>query len=219
MNLIQRLVLTKGVYNTLASFDGELDKEEANSKKLSENSKAMSLEKAQLESDKRDHKKTVEASQKHAKEAQKLVDERAFAAETIVATANRNFEAMVAEKDRLLTEVKKEIERVKADRADAEVRAVTAYHEGFKDTPEYKDLAHHFMMAGGEQLVKRIVDTHLKWDISFLRHPPNDLPASEDHTVDEVLSSGEPQGTGEAQNFLSTTREGPQCADPLETVG
>ncbi|KAL2474541.1 hypothetical protein Adt_35277 [Abeliophyllum distichum] len=53
MNLIRGLVLTKEVYSTLKGFDGKLSKEEANSKNLSEDLKAMSLEKAQLESDKR----------------------------------------------------------------------------------------------------------------------------------------------------------------------
>ncbi|KAL2526652.1 hypothetical protein Adt_11706 [Abeliophyllum distichum] len=53
MNLIRGLVLTKKVYNTLKGFDGKLSKEEANLKKLFEDLKTMSLEKAQLELDKR----------------------------------------------------------------------------------------------------------------------------------------------------------------------
>ncbi|KAL2506248.1 hypothetical protein Adt_21869 [Abeliophyllum distichum] len=52
MNLI-RWLLTKKVYSTLEGLDGKLGKEEANSKKLSKDLKAMSLEKAQLESDER----------------------------------------------------------------------------------------------------------------------------------------------------------------------
>ncbi|KAL2474803.1 hypothetical protein Adt_35539 [Abeliophyllum distichum] len=53
MNLIRGLVLTKDVFSSLKSFDGKLAKEEANSKKLSEELKAMNLEKAQLESENR----------------------------------------------------------------------------------------------------------------------------------------------------------------------
>ncbi|KAL2526627.1 hypothetical protein Adt_11681 [Abeliophyllum distichum] len=53
MNLVRGLVLTKEVFGTLEGFDGKLYKEEANSKKLSEELKAMSLEKAQLEPEKR----------------------------------------------------------------------------------------------------------------------------------------------------------------------
>ncbi|KAL2497845.1 Uncharacterized protein Adt_23395 [Abeliophyllum distichum] len=53
MNLIHWLVLTKEVYSTLEGFNGKFAKEEANLKKLSEDLKAMSLEKAQLELEKR----------------------------------------------------------------------------------------------------------------------------------------------------------------------
>ncbi|KAL2458357.1 hypothetical protein Adt_45985 [Abeliophyllum distichum] len=115
---------------------------------------------------------------------------------------------MVTEKDKLLAEAKEEVKRVKTDYAEAEARTVVAYQDGFKDMLDYKDLARHFMTAGREQLVKRIAETHLEWDISFLRHPS-----------DKVLSSAEPQSFGEAQTLLSTTIEGPQCADPSETVG
>ncbi|KAL2505076.1 hypothetical protein Adt_20697 [Abeliophyllum distichum] len=222
MNMIHWMVLTKEVYSTLESFDGKLDKEEANSKKLSEDLKAMSLEKAHLESDKRflqvrldlmvakendwkakyvielkalkeclkqarDQKRVVEASQKCAEEAQKLAEEKAFATKTAVATVNSNFKAVVVEKDKLLVEVKEEVERVKTD--------------------------------GREQLVKKIAETHLEWDISFLRHFSDDLSASEDHAVDRVLSSAEPQGIGEVQTSLSTLGEGQQCADPSEAAG
>ncbi|KAL2542589.1 hypothetical protein Adt_03567 [Abeliophyllum distichum] len=165
MNIIPGLVLTKEVYNTLKGFDGKLSKEKANLKKLFEDLKVMSLEKAQLESDKRffqvfldsvvakeaDLKaKVAEAFQKRSEEAQKLVEERAFTAKTTVATTNNTFEAMVAEKDMLLTEAKEEIERVKVDRIDAKDRIVMAYQDGFKDTPKYKDLAHQFMTTDGD---------------------------------------------------------------------
>ncbi|KAL2526891.1 hypothetical protein Adt_11945 [Abeliophyllum distichum] len=105
------------------------------------------------------------------------------------------------------------------DRADAKVRAVAAYLDGFEDMSEYKDLAHHFMTVGGEQLVKKITDTYPEWVISFLKDPPDDLPASEDHVVVEVLSSAEPQDIGEAQTLIFTKGEGPQCVDLSEAVG
>ncbi|KAL2474540.1 hypothetical protein Adt_35276 [Abeliophyllum distichum] len=105
---------------------------------------------------------------------------------------------MVAEKDKLLTGVKEEIERVKANRLDAEARTAAAYQDGFKDTPEHKDRAHHFMTASEEQLVERITKIHPEWDILFLRHSP-----------DEVPSSAEPQSIGEAQTLVPTTGKGP----------
>ncbi|KAL2542244.1 hypothetical protein Adt_03222 [Abeliophyllum distichum] len=169
MNLIYGLVLTKELYSTLEGFDRKFAKEEANLKKLSKNLKAMSLGKAQLESDKRflqvelkaareclkdarDQIRATEASQKCTVEAQKLAKERAFTAETAMATANTTLEAMLPEKDKLLAEVKEEIERVKVDRADAEARMVAAYQDRFEDMSEYKDLAHHFITAGREDL-------------------------------------------------------------------
>ncbi|KAL2542655.1 hypothetical protein Adt_03633 [Abeliophyllum distichum] len=53
INLIRGLVMTKEVYSILEGFNGKLSKEETKSKKLSKDLKAMSLEKAQMESDKR----------------------------------------------------------------------------------------------------------------------------------------------------------------------
>ncbi|KAL2517603.1 Uncharacterized protein Adt_13850 [Abeliophyllum distichum] len=209
MNLVHGLVLTKEVFSTLGGFNVKLAKEEANSKKLSEELKAMSLEKAQLESkkkflqvrldtlankgnelkakhevqlaasnecfkDARTRKRATEVAQKSIEEAQKLVEDRAFAAETALATANSVLEALAIEKERLLAEAREEMERLNADRAEAEAKAVAAYQEGSGDTPEYQDLAHHFMTTGREQLVKRISEVHPKWDLSFLRHPPGE---------------------------------------------
>ncbi|KAL2471356.1 hypothetical protein Adt_39492 [Abeliophyllum distichum] len=137
MNLIRGLVLTKEVCSTLEGFDGKLDKEEANSKKLSKDLNVMSLEKVQLDL-------------KYVNEAQKLANGRALVAETAIVTANSNFEAMVAEKNTLLAKAKEEVERVKTDRVDAEARAFATCQDGFEDMPNYKDLAHHFMTAGRE---------------------------------------------------------------------
>ncbi|KAL2531747.1 hypothetical protein Adt_05098 [Abeliophyllum distichum] len=53
MSIARELILNKEVYNTVASFDGKLGKEKAKLKKLSKDLKTISLEKAQLESDKR----------------------------------------------------------------------------------------------------------------------------------------------------------------------
>ncbi|KAL2497105.1 hypothetical protein Adt_22655 [Abeliophyllum distichum] len=149
----------------------------------------------------KDPKRSAEAFQKCIEKAQRLAEERAFTIETVVATANSTLEAMVAENDKLLAEAKEEIERVKADCVDADAeakaKAVAAYQDGFEDTPEYKDLAHHFMTVGGEQLVERIVETHLECDILFLRHPSGEVP-----------SLAKPQDVGEAQILTSTTGEG-----------
>ncbi|KAL2466075.1 hypothetical protein Adt_41926 [Abeliophyllum distichum] len=130
MNLIRELVLTKEVCSTLKGFDGKLRKEEANSKKLSKDLKAMSHVKAQLESDKRFLQvrlDSVVAKETDLKAIPKIGEERALVAEIAVATVNCNFEAMVVEKDKLLVEAKEEVERVKADCANAEARALSEY--------------------------------------------------------------------------------------------
>ncbi|KAL2458540.1 hypothetical protein Adt_45870 [Abeliophyllum distichum] len=191
MTLVRGLILNKEVCNTFADFEGKFNKDETKSKKLSKDLKIMSTEKAQLDLDNRalrfqldnvvvteadlkarygvelkaareslkqaqDQKRVVEASQKWA-------EDRAFAAETTVATANRNFETMVAEKDRELAKAKEKVEKV-----------------------------------GGEQLVEKIGEVHLEWDISFLRCAPDDLPTSEDLAAAEVPFTIEPQDGGEA---------------------
>ncbi|KAL2492068.1 hypothetical protein Adt_27696 [Abeliophyllum distichum] len=92
MNLVRGFVLAKELFDTIESFDGE----EAKSKKFSEDLKAMSLEKAQLESEKRAlqfklylvvTKKTVmrakyEIELKAAKECLKQARDQKRAAET-----------------------------------------------------------------------------------------------------------------------------------------
>ncbi|KAL2487193.1 hypothetical protein Adt_31949 [Abeliophyllum distichum] len=111
---------------------------------------------------------------------------------------------IVASRSRLLRklscwpEVKEKVKRVKTDRIDAKARAVAAYHDRFEDMSKYKDLSHHFMTAGREQLVERIVETHPEWDISFLRD-----------STGEVTTSVEIQDIGESQTLVPTTGEGP----------
>ncbi|KAL2528416.1 Cold-regulated plasma membrane protein 4-like [Forsythia ovata] len=208
--------------NTLEGFDGKLSEKEPKSKKLSEDLRTMSLEKAQLESNKRalqfkldlvvskevdmkakyeielkatkeslkqarDQKRAVEASQKRAEEAQKLADDREFAVETAVATANNNLEAVVAEKDSLLAEVREELERVNAEH------------------------------AGSSWL--RGLRTHPKWDISFLRYVPNDAPAFEGFATAEIPPHVEDHRTSEAQNTTFDIGGGLHCADPKEAAG
>ncbi|KAL2497696.1 hypothetical protein Adt_23246 [Abeliophyllum distichum] len=151
MNLVRRLVLTKEVFGTLDGFDGKLVKEEANSKKLSEELKAMSLEKAQLESEKKFLQvrldtlanKADELKAKHEVElaASKECLKNARIYKRATEVAQNSLETLAAEKERLLAE------RLKVDLAEAEAKAVAAYHEGFGDTPEYQDLAHHFMTS------------------------------------------------------------------------
>ncbi|KAL2466029.1 hypothetical protein Adt_41880 [Abeliophyllum distichum] len=119
MNLVRGLVLAKELFDTIESFDGQCSKEEAKSKKLSEDLKAMSLEKAQLESDKRALQFKLDSVM--AKEAD----------------LKRSLEAITAEKDKFLVSAREEVEKVKAERADAEAKAVEAYQDAFVDTPEY----------------------------------------------------------------------------------
>ncbi|KAL2454351.1 hypothetical protein Adt_48146 [Abeliophyllum distichum] len=156
--------MAKELFSTFESFDTE----EAKSKKLSEDLKATGIEKAQLESEKRalqfkldlvvtkeadmrakyeielkatkeclkqaqDQRRTTEASQKRAEEAQK-------SSKAALATTNRSLEAAVADKEKSLALAKLELEKVRAERANAEVKAVEAYQDAFVDTPEYQDL-------------------------------------------------------------------------------
>ncbi|KAL2462278.1 Uncharacterized protein Adt_45698 [Abeliophyllum distichum] len=196
-------IVAASVHSTFEIFDTE----EAKSKKISEDLKAMGLEKAQLESEKRalqfkldlvvtkeadmkakyeielkvakeclkqaqDQKRATEASQKRTKEAQKLVKDQTLVAETTLATVNNSLEAAVADKEKSLATVKIVLERVRVEQADAEAKTVEAYQEVFVDTTEYQDLVQRLMTIGREQLVERIIETYLEWDISFLREAP-----------------------------------------------
>ncbi|KAL2458536.1 hypothetical protein Adt_45866 [Abeliophyllum distichum] len=157
MNLVRGFVLDKELFDTIESFYGD----EAKSKKLFEDLKAMSLEKAQLESEKRslqfkldlvarDKKRAVEASQKRVEEAQKLAEDQNLTVETALATVNSSLETVITEKEKLLTAAKQELERVRDERADAEAKPVEVYHNAFVDTPEYQDLAQRLTTIGGE---------------------------------------------------------------------
>ncbi|KAL2471577.1 hypothetical protein Adt_39713 [Abeliophyllum distichum] len=86
--------------------------------------------------------------------------------------------------------------------------------EGFGDTPEYQDLTHHFMTAGGEQLVERINEVHLEWDLSFLRHPPGEASTFPEPTV-----SGEVPTVSGTLGTAPSNEVGLQCADPSEAGG
>ncbi|KAL2461709.1 hypothetical protein Adt_45129 [Abeliophyllum distichum] len=125
----------------------------------------------------------------------------------MLATANSSLEAVVLEKETSLAAAKQELERVRAERADAEAKAVEAYQDAFVDTPEYQDLAQRLMTIGGEQLVERIMETHPEWDISFLRQAPTEVPASE-------VVLGDKCDGAEDQTTPLVVEEGPQCADP-----
>ncbi|KAL2530226.1 hypothetical protein Fot_22827 [Forsythia ovata] len=83
--------------------------------------------------------------------------------EQIVALVNRDFDAMVLEKDKQLAEVMDELERareelatLKASMAEAEKRTVMLYKKEFLGTPEYKCLATCFMEAWDDQLMEKI---------------------------------------------------------------
>ncbi|KAL2497921.1 Plus3 domain-containing protein [Abeliophyllum distichum] len=172
VNLVRGLVLTKDIFSAFASFDAE----EAKSKKLAKDLKAMGLEKAQLESEKRalqfkldlvvtkesdmkakheielkaakeclkqaqDQRRATEASQKRVEETQKLVEDRTLEAEIALAAANSSLEVTAADNERSLAATKLELEKVRAERVDAEAKTVEAYQDAFVDTLEYQDLA------------------------------------------------------------------------------
>ncbi|KAL2526683.1 hypothetical protein Adt_11737 [Abeliophyllum distichum] len=128
-------------------------------------------------------------------------------ADTALATANSNLEVVIMEKEKSLATAKQELERVRTERANAEAKVVEAYQDTFVDTPECQDLAQRLMTIGGEQLVERIMETHLEWDISFLRQAPTKVPASE--AVPDDKRDG-----AEDQTSPLIVEEGPPCADP-----
>ncbi|KAL2518970.1 Plus3 domain-containing protein [Abeliophyllum distichum] len=181
VNLVRGLVLAKDIFSAFASFDSK----DSKSNKLAKDLKA------------RDQKKAAEASQKHAEEAQKLAEDRTLAAETALAAANSSSKAAAVDNKRSLSAMRLELEKIKAERTDAEARAMEAYQDTFVDTPEYQDLAQRLMTVGGEQLVERIMEAHPEWDLSFLREA-----LVEAH----VPEAGPGDTLGED--------EGPLCADP-----
>ncbi|KAL2474559.1 Uncharacterized protein Adt_35295 [Abeliophyllum distichum] len=156
------------VERLMSAFES-FDAEEAKSKKLFEDLKAMGLEK----------RRAAEASREHAKEALKLAKDRTLVAETVIATANSSLGVVVADKKKSLATVKLELEKVRAERKNAEAKAVEAYQDVFMDTPEYQDLAQRLMTIGKEQLVEWIMETHPEYDISFLRKAPTEAPVPE----------------------------------------
>ncbi|KAL2531332.1 hypothetical protein Adt_04683 [Abeliophyllum distichum] len=158
MNLARGFVQAKELFSAFESFDAE----EVKSKKLSEDLKAKGLKKAQLESEKRALQFQAGFScdkggryegQKRVEEAQKLAEDRTLVAETALAITNSSIEATVADKVKSLAMAKLELERVRAERADAEAKIVEAYQDAFVDTPEYQDLVQRLMTIGREQLV------------------------------------------------------------------
>ncbi|KAL2506010.1 Uncharacterized protein Adt_21631 [Abeliophyllum distichum] len=136
MNLVRGFVLAKELFGTIESFDAE----EVKSKKHSEDLKAMSLEKAQLD--------LVVKKEKRAEEAQKSAEDLTLTAETTLVTANNSLDVVV-EKQKSLAVTKQEVERVRAEQADAEAKAVEAYQDPFVDTSEYQDLTQRLMTIGG----------------------------------------------------------------------
>ncbi|KAL2474607.1 hypothetical protein Adt_35343 [Abeliophyllum distichum] len=155
----------------------------------------------------RDQKRAVETSQKRTEEAQKLAEDWTVTAETALATTNSSLKTVFVEKEKSLATAKQELERVRAERADAEAMVVEVYQDAFVDTPEYQDLAQRLMTIDGEQLVERIMEINPEWDISFLRQAPTEVPASE-------AVPGDKCDGAEDQTTPLVVEEGPQCADP-----
>ncbi|KAL2480302.1 hypothetical protein Adt_33268 [Abeliophyllum distichum] len=144
-----------------------------------------------------DQKRAAEASQKCTEEAQKLAKDQTLAAETVLAAVNSSLEAAVADNEKSLSAMRLELEKIKAKQADAEARAVKAYHNAFVDTPEYQDFTQRLMTVSGEQLVERIMEAHPEWDLSFLRKAPAEVHVSK-------AGPGDTLGRD----------KGPSCADP-----
>ncbi|KAL2462365.1 Plus3 domain-containing protein [Abeliophyllum distichum] len=154
-------IVATSVHSAFESFDAE----EAKSKKLAEDLKAMGLEKAQLESDKkalqfkldlvvtkeadmkakyeielkgakeclkqaRDQRRAAEAFQKSTEEAQKSAENRTLVAETVLAIANSSLEVTVADNEKSLAVAKLELEKVRAERADAEAKVGNNWWSG-----------------------------------------------------------------------------------------
>ncbi|KAL2532750.1 hypothetical protein Adt_06101 [Abeliophyllum distichum] len=98
--------------------------------------------------------------------------------------------------------MKLELEKIKAERADAEARTVEAYQDAFVDTPEYQDLTQHMMTVGGEQLVERIMEAHPEWDLSFLREAPAKAQIPVEETKALLVPTFE-EAAGQLFMFLS----------------
>ncbi|KAL2492546.1 hypothetical protein Adt_28174 [Abeliophyllum distichum] len=215
MNLARGFVLAKELFGTFESFDVE----EAKSKKLSKDLKAMGLEKAQLESEKRalqfkldlvvakeadmkakyeiklkaakeclkqdrDQKRAAEASQKRTEKVQKLAKDQTLMAETTLATANSSLEAAVVKKEKSLATAKLELERVRAEQAEAKADAK----------------AGSSWWTGSWKPIQSGI-------FSFFAKLPTEAPASK-----AVL--GDNRDGAEGQTTPLAVEESPQCADP-----
>ncbi|KAL2475569.1 Uncharacterized protein Adt_36305 [Abeliophyllum distichum] len=212
MHLVRGLVLAKELFNTIESFDGQCSEEEAKSKKLSEDLKAMSLEKVQLESNKRalqfkldsavareaDLKERYEIELKAVKESLKHARDQKRAAEV---SQKRAEDAQKLAEERTLAA------ETAVATANNSLEAVAAEKDKLLVSARQEDLAQCLMTIGGEQLVERIMETHPEWEIFFLRQAPTDVPSS------EAIPGDERDGV-EDQTTLLVVKEGPQCVDP-----
>ncbi|KAL2462282.1 hypothetical protein Adt_45702 [Abeliophyllum distichum] len=227
VNLAREFVQDKELFSAFESFVAE----EAKSNKLSEDLKAMGLEKAQLESEKRalqfkldfvvtkeaDMKAKYEIELKVAKECLKQARDQRRATEASQKYAEEaqklvDDRTLVAETT--LATANSSLEVVVADKeksltvAKLELdRVREAYQDAFVDTPEYQDLTQRLMTIGGEQLVERIMETHPEWDISFL------CEASTEASTSEAVP-GNNCDRDEGQATPLVTEKGPSFADP-----
>ncbi|KAL2512835.1 hypothetical protein Adt_18435 [Abeliophyllum distichum] len=121
---------------------------------------------------------------------------------------------MVAKKDRQLAEARRELEKMKEELAEAEVRTVTSYKNEFSNTLEYLYLTNRFMVANIEQLIERIREVHLEWDLSFIMSTPADTSTLESSVATKVSSPTELQAKGKAHIPPPTVEEDPRCTSP-----
>ncbi|KAL2527152.1 hypothetical protein Adt_12206 [Abeliophyllum distichum] len=92
-----------------------------------------------------------------AEDARKWVEERAAMAKETIASINRDFNAMVLEKDKQLVVGMCKLEKLKEKLAMVtETRAVRLYRRNFPSTLLYTCLATRFMETGSDLLTEKI---------------------------------------------------------------
>ncbi|KAL2474807.1 hypothetical protein Adt_35543 [Abeliophyllum distichum] len=187
------------------SFDGKLTKEEANSKKLSDELKAMSLEKAQLESEKRILQVrldtlAIEGDELKAKYMVELTSSKECLKDA--RTCKRSVEAAQksAEEAQRLAEERAFAANTVLATANSTLEALVAKKERMLAEAR-EDMER--IKADCAELVERISEVHLEWDLSFLRHPPGEAstfvepPVSDkDPVVSEALGPVPPSQVG-----------------------
>ncbi|KAL2542885.1 hypothetical protein Adt_03863 [Abeliophyllum distichum] len=100
--------------------------------------------------------------------AKRLAKEQVATSKNSIASINHDFDAMVFENDKKLTETMIEMKKardeqvtVRASVEEVETRTVRLYKKSFTLMPEYSCLVPHFIEARDDQLTKMIQAVHL----------------------------------------------------------